>query len=159
MNDITNNKAADWLVKSLERSQAEITAGESTPVKLFLDELRASIARMKAKRAAKAARHKNPRDPPNPASPKQPPRSVEALRKFGPPPPLPKTSLTSLDHAREQIASHPESGLTAPRPYRELARVGLRWIKSSPCGIYYTTTKPPLIAGIFHATADIPNRL
>jgi len=49
MNEHTAPAPPDWLVKSLERSQAQIAAGESVPLEPFLDELRASIARMKAK--------------------------------------------------------------------------------------------------------------
>lgn len=67
--------------------------------------------------------------------------------------------LKSLDQARQQIAARPEAGLPAPRPYKQLARLGLRWLKSGPYWISYTPTTPPLIAGIFHATADIPNRI
>lgn len=41
---------AGW-VESLERSMAEIEAGQTVPIELALDRLRASIARMEAKRA------------------------------------------------------------------------------------------------------------
>jgi len=54
MDERTAPPPPDWLVKSLERSQAQIAAGKSVPLKLFLDEFRASIARMKAKRATNA---------------------------------------------------------------------------------------------------------
>jgi len=59
MDEHTAPPPPDWLVKSLERSQSQIAAGESVPLEPFLDDLRASIARMKAKRAAKPARPKN----------------------------------------------------------------------------------------------------
>jgi hypothetical protein len=41
---------AGW-VKALDRSDAQIAAGQTIPLEPMLDELRASIARMEAKRA------------------------------------------------------------------------------------------------------------
>jgi hypothetical protein len=41
------------LVESLERSKAQVEAGLSVPLEPALDRLRASIARMKGKRAEK----------------------------------------------------------------------------------------------------------
>jgi hypothetical protein len=38
----------DWLVTSLECSEAQIAAGQTVPLEPVLDRLRASIARMKA---------------------------------------------------------------------------------------------------------------
>jgi plasmid stabilization system protein ParE len=67
--------------------------------------------------------------------------------------------LNALEKARERIESKPDAGLPAPRPYRELATLGLRWLKSGPYWIAYTSAKPPIIASIFHATADIPRRI
>jgi hypothetical protein len=43
--------APTWLVQSLERSKAQIAAGETVPLEPALDWLRASIARMETKRA------------------------------------------------------------------------------------------------------------
>jgi hypothetical protein len=37
-----------WLLESLERSEAQIAAGQIVPMEPMLDRLRASIARMKA---------------------------------------------------------------------------------------------------------------
>jgi hypothetical protein len=37
-----------WLAESLERSEAQIAAGQTVPIEPVLDRLRASIARMKA---------------------------------------------------------------------------------------------------------------
>ncbi len=37
-----------WLVEVLERSEAQIAAGQTVPMEPVLDRLRASIARMKA---------------------------------------------------------------------------------------------------------------
>jgi hypothetical protein len=39
-----------WLVESLERSEAQIAAGQTVPLEPLLDRLRASIARMRGKR-------------------------------------------------------------------------------------------------------------
>jgi hypothetical protein len=39
-----------WLVESLERSEAQIAAGQTVPLEPVLDRLRASIARMRDKR-------------------------------------------------------------------------------------------------------------
>jgi hypothetical protein len=48
---VNDTKApADWL-ESLDRSQAQAEAGETVPLEPVLDRLRASIARMKAKRS------------------------------------------------------------------------------------------------------------
>jgi hypothetical protein len=50
--DIISEKIAPaWLVDSLELSKAQIAAGETVPLEPALDRLRASIARMEAKRA------------------------------------------------------------------------------------------------------------
>jgi hypothetical protein len=47
--NITDDKIApDWLTQSLERSEAQIAAGQTLPLEPVLDRLRASIARMKA---------------------------------------------------------------------------------------------------------------
>jgi hypothetical protein len=61
MDEFTGRTPPDWLVKSLERSQSQIAAGESVPPESFLDELSASIARMKAKRAAREAGSDTPK--------------------------------------------------------------------------------------------------
>ncbi len=42
---------AEWL-EALARSKAQIEAGQTVPLEPFLDRLRASIARMKAKKQA-----------------------------------------------------------------------------------------------------------
>ena len=53
MGAISEKKTAPgWLVDSLELSKAQIAAGESVPLEPALDRLRASIARMEARRAA-----------------------------------------------------------------------------------------------------------
>ena len=67
--------------------------------------------------------------------------------------------LAAVEAARLRIARHPKDGLTAPRPYPELAYLDLRWIIQHRYWIAYTPSDPPVIAGIFHDTADIPNRI
>ncbi len=46
MDEITRHAPSGWL-ESLERSKAEIEDGQTVPLEPFLDELRASIERMK----------------------------------------------------------------------------------------------------------------
>jgi hypothetical protein len=47
----------------------------------------------------------------------------------------------------------------APRPYPELGRLGFRWTKEGPYWFAFAETADgPAVAGIFHASADIPNR-
>ncbi len=48
----------------------------------------------------------------------------------------------------------------APRPYPALAGLGFRWISEGRYWIAFDMTQDgPIVAGIFHAAADIPNRL
>jgi hypothetical protein len=49
MDEFTLPVPAGW-IDSLERSKAQIEAGETVPLEPFLDELRDSIARMKKRR-------------------------------------------------------------------------------------------------------------
>lgn len=71
-------------------------------------------------------------------------------------------ALRNLGHALAEaslvILNAPERGMAAPRPYPELARLGLLWIKR---GRYWIAYDPagPIIAGVFFETDDIPNRL
>ncbi len=51
MDEVSLPVPAGW-IDSLERSKAEIEAGEAVPLEPFLDELRDSIARMKKRREA-----------------------------------------------------------------------------------------------------------
>ena len=54
---MTDKTPPTWLVEALERSEAQIEAGQTRPLGPVLDRLRASIARMKAGRSdAKADR-------------------------------------------------------------------------------------------------------
>jgi hypothetical protein len=48
----------------------------------------------------------------------------------------------------------------APRPYPNLASLGFRWAKEGSYWIAFEQTDAgPIMAGIFHEAADIPNRL
>jgi hypothetical protein len=52
MDDVSQKTAPASLTRSLELSKAQIEAGETVPLEPALDRLRASIARMEAKRIA-----------------------------------------------------------------------------------------------------------
>ena len=71
-------------------------------------------------------------------------------------------ALRNLGHALAEasliITNAPESGLPAPRPYPDLATLGLSWLKR---GRYWIAYDPsiPIIAGVFFETDDIPNRV
>jgi hypothetical protein len=65
----------------------------------------------------------------------------------------------ALDEAERRIEHNPSACLTAPRPYPQLARYGLAWIKSGRYWIAYSADRPPVIAGVFFETANIPQRM
>jgi hypothetical protein len=46
----TDQAPPTWLIESLDRSEAQIAAGQTVPLEPVLDRLRASIARMKAQK-------------------------------------------------------------------------------------------------------------
>ncbi len=48
METVPNKVPPNWVVESLERSEAQIAAGQTVPLEPVLDRLRASTARMKA---------------------------------------------------------------------------------------------------------------
>ena len=73
---------------------------------------------------------------------------LEALRNLA----------AAVTDAIVMIERNPGAGLAAPRPYPALAKAGRRWVKSGRYWVMYSTTQPPVITGIFHETADIPNR-
>ncbi len=64
----------------------------------------------------------------------------------------------ALAEASLIILNAPERGMSAPRPYPELAAFSLLWLKR---GRYWIAYDPngPTIAGIFFDTDDVPNRL
>jgi plasmid stabilization system protein ParE len=71
----------------------------------------------------------------------------DALRNF----------LASLRAAVDQIERHPNEGKSAPRPYPDLIIPGRVWVKSGRYWVAYSTTKPPVIVGVFFETSDIPS--
>jgi plasmid stabilization system protein ParE len=73
---------------------------------------------------------------------------AQALRNLG----------YALAEAGLIITNAPERGLPAPRPYPELASLGLGWLKR---GRYWIAYDPValVIAGVFFETDDIPDRI
>ena len=65
----------------------------------------------------------------------------------------------ALESAWQTIASKPDAGLPAPRPYPALVQPGLAWTKAGHYWIAYRTTPRLLIDAVFYDTADIPGRL
>jgi hypothetical protein len=70
-----------------------------------------------------------------------------------------RSMMRALAEAEAVIDRASGAGLAAPRPYPQLARPGRAWIKAGRYWIVYTTTSPPVIAGVFYDAADIPGRL
>ena len=57
-------------------------------------------------------------------------------------------------------ANDPDDFLAAPRPYPGLADLGFLWTKQGPYWIAFAkTTNGPVVAGVFHDTANIPRRV
>jgi plasmid stabilization system protein ParE len=65
----------------------------------------------------------------------------------------------ALEEAWRKIIANPAIGLSAPRPYPNLARPGRRWIKAGRYWIVYRAEGSPSIVGVFYETANIPRRL
>jgi hypothetical protein len=86
---------------------------------------------------------------------------VEALERFYIDKQRPQ-ALRNLGHALAEasliITNAPSRGLPAPRPYPDLAALGLSWLKRGRDWIAYDPTVP-IIAGVFFETDDIPNRV
>jgi hypothetical protein len=86
---------------------------------------------------------------------------VEALERFYIDKQRPQ-ALRNLGHALAEasliITNAPWRGLPAPRPYPDLAALGLSWLKRGRYWIAYDPTVP-IIAGVFFETDDIPNRV
>lgn len=66
--------------------------------------------------------------------------------------------IAALEEASRKIEKSPAGGLTAPRPYPQLACPDRLWIKA---GRYWIAYEPTIltITGVFHETANIPGRL
>jgi hypothetical protein len=67
--------------------------------------------------------------------------------------------LTAMDEAEGRVERDPSVGLKAPRPYPQLRQMGRVWVKAGRYWFAYSTTKPPVIVGVFFETANIPGRL
>jgi len=64
----------------------------------------------------------------------------------------------ALDAAERTIERNPAAGLSAPRPYPELARPGRSWMKAGRYWVAYSPAAPPIIVGVFYDAANIPGR-
>jgi plasmid stabilization system protein ParE len=67
--------------------------------------------------------------------------------------------LAALERASRRIVRAPDAGLPAPRPYPALVHLGFRWIKEGPYWVAYMMDPSPIIVGVYHEAADIPNRV
>lgn len=67
--------------------------------------------------------------------------------------------VAALERASARIVRTPEAGLAAPRPYPRLAHLGFRWVKEGPYWVAYMAEASPVIVGVYHEAADIPNRV
>jgi plasmid stabilization system protein ParE len=66
--------------------------------------------------------------------------------------------LIALEEAAMEIDRNPGCGLPAPRPYPNLVRPGIGWVKARRYWIAYRLDPPHEIVGVFFETADIPRR-
>ena len=65
----------------------------------------------------------------------------------------------AVQEASTTIQRDPAGGLTAPRPYPQLAKPGRTWVKAGRYWIAYVAVPRLLITGIFYDAADIPRRI
>ncbi len=89
-------------------------------------------------------------------------RQVAALRKNYEDKQRPEATralIVAILAASDSIENNPAAGLSAPRPYPQLARPGRLWVKAGRYWVAYLTTDPPVIAAVFYDAADIPSRL
>jgi plasmid stabilization system protein ParE len=68
-----------------------------------------------------------------------------------------RNMMAAVEAAKERIISSPAAGLSAPRPYPELKKLGRIWMKEGRYWISYSPTHPPAITGVFFETVDIPS--
>jgi len=69
------------------------------------------------------------------------------------------TLLTTLDWARQRIASTPRSGLEAPGADPALKTPGRGWIVEEHFWLSYSLTTPPVISGVFFVEGDVPGNM
>jgi plasmid stabilization system protein ParE len=65
----------------------------------------------------------------------------------------------ALHEAEYKIELDPAAGLPAPRPYPQLARPRVAWVKAGRYWVAYRTAPRLTIAAVFYATANIPGRV
>jgi plasmid stabilization system protein ParE len=65
----------------------------------------------------------------------------------------------ALYEAERRIERDPAAGLPAPRPYPQLARPRMAWVKAGRYWVAYRTAPRLTIAAVFYETADIPGRV
>lgn len=66
---------------------------------------------------------------------------------------------SAIAEAMRKIEANPAVGLTAPRPYPQLARPGRAWIKAGRYWFAYRTAPRLIIAAVFFETSNIPGRI
>lgn len=66
--------------------------------------------------------------------------------------------LDALTDASNRIEGAPDSGLPAPRPYPQLMRPNLLWLKEQRYWVGYRRTPSIVIVAVFYEAADIPRR-
>jgi plasmid stabilization system protein ParE len=68
--------------------------------------------------------------------------------------------IAAIRDAAIRIERTPDRGSPAPRPYPTLIRPGLRWLKAGRYWFAYVATEDgAIVSGVFHESADIPNRI
>jgi len=68
--------------------------------------------------------------------------------------------MAAIADAASRIDKAPDRGLASPRPYPGLRRPGWRWLKAGPYWFANIEGESgAVITGIFHESADIPNRI
>jgi plasmid stabilization system protein ParE len=67
--------------------------------------------------------------------------------------------IAAIREASTVIESDSEVGISAPRPYPQLKRPGLAWVKAGRYWIAYRRRPYLVITAVFYDAADIPGRL
>jgi len=67
--------------------------------------------------------------------------------------------LLALREASAMIERDPAAGLPAPRPYPQIARPGLAWVKAGRYWVAYRSRPRLVIVAVFYESANIPRRL
>ena len=65
----------------------------------------------------------------------------------------------ALEEAERKISENPTGGLSAPRPYLQLARRGTSWVQVGRYWVGYRTAPHLAIVAVFYDQANIPGRL